>query len=62
LIQFIEKVDLVGYDPVGRMMKDLISRGTGIEKECIILLMEIQGNLGKNWNWFYQIQQKLSLC
>jgi hypothetical protein len=47
----IEKVDLIGYDPVERIMEDLIIITTDIETNCKFMLLEIVVNLNRDCNW-----------
>jgi hypothetical protein len=44
----VKKVDLIGYDPAGRIIKDLIVEATNIETKCKFTLLEIKGRLSKD--------------
>jgi hypothetical protein len=49
----VDKVDVIGYDPVEGDMESKILEATDMRTNCRVTLHEVTRKCKSNWNWLY---------
>lgn len=54
----VDKVNVIGYDPVEGDMERRILEATDMRTNCKVTLLEVTGKLKNKWDWFFHHQNE----